>query len=62
MMRWGYFIIGLLVLLIGLRSYFSGWGVPIAIVDVLPKIPTFGLNMWIFVGAGIILLYFSFRR
>ncbi len=61
-MKWAFVIVGLLLLIIGLQSYLSRWGLPSGLVDVFSKIPTFGLNSWIFVIAGAIVLLYGFKR
>ena len=61
-MKWAFVIIGLLLLIIGLQSYLSNWGLPSSLADIFSKIPTFGLNNWIFVAVGAIVLLYGFKR
>ena len=61
-MKWGFFLVGLLVLVIGLNPYLTEWGLPHSVTDIFSKVPTFGLHQWIIIGAGIILLWYGLRR
>ncbi|MEK6839735.1 MAG: hypothetical protein AABX72_02240 [Nanoarchaeota archaeon] len=61
-MRWSFLIVGLLLLLIGLKNYLSDWGLPTSIIEIFSTIPTFSLPSWVFIIVGAILLVFAFRR
>ncbi len=61
-MRRGFFVVGVLLLGIGVEPYLAGWGLPASVANVLSQVPTFSLSRWIFVGVGVLLLAFSFRR
>ena len=61
-MKWAFAIVGLLLLIIGLQPYLPRWGLPSGLADVFSRVPTFGLNNWIFVAAGAIVLLYGFKR
>ena len=61
-MNWIIFLIGLILLAVGLEPQLAGFGVPAKVVEILLLVPTFSLNKWIFVGVGAVLIYFGLKR
>ena len=41
-MKWAFVIIGLLLLIIGLQSYLSNWGLPSSLADIFRILPVEG--------------------
>jgi hypothetical protein len=61
-MNWIFLIFGILALALGLHQHLLVLGVPLGIMNLLSSVPTFGLNQWIIVGVGVVLVYFGLRR